>query len=124
MKWKTGRKERKAAEDEQSAKAKAEAYKAFKAGSKIGMTFSGRELFDFNPDWAKGEDEDDDAMDVYTREEETGDDQEAAEDDQEAAEEDQVLPEVENLTIEESNENEVDEELFGDLDGLDEDEDE
>jgi hypothetical protein len=50
-------------------KKKQEEYKKMRAGMKSGMTFSGKELFDFNPDWAKGGDDEDGAMDVYGREE-------------------------------------------------------
>ena len=32
---------------------------------KVGLSFSGRELFDFNPEWA--EDEDENAIEVYER---------------------------------------------------------
>ena len=53
-----------------AAKAKQEAYEKAKAGMKSGMSFSGRELFDFNPDWAEGDlDDDEGAMDEYIREE-------------------------------------------------------
>lgn len=34
-----------------------------KAGQKTGMKFSGKDMFDFNPDWAN--EGDDDAMDEY-----------------------------------------------------------
>ena len=67
-KWKADRKEREATEKAEADKQKAEAYKQFKAGVKSGMAFSGRELFDFNPDWAAG-DADEDIADTNMREE-------------------------------------------------------
>ncbi|KAJ3043080.1 hypothetical protein HK097_001823, partial [Rhizophlyctis rosea] len=69
-KWKADRKSREAALQKDAAKAKQEAYEKAKAGMKSGMSFSGRELFDFNPDWAEGDmDDDEGAMDEYIREE-------------------------------------------------------
>ncbi|KAJ3041078.1 hypothetical protein HDV00_009978 [Rhizophlyctis rosea] len=69
-KWKADRKAREAEVAKDAAKAKQEAYDKMKAGMKSGMAFSGRELFDFNPDWAEGDmDDDEGAMDVYVREE-------------------------------------------------------
>lgn len=47
-------------------KKKQEEYKKMRAGMKTGMTFSGKELFDFNPEWAQ-DGEDDGAMDGYDR---------------------------------------------------------
>ncbi|KAI9094600.1 hypothetical protein DFS34DRAFT_566546, partial [Phlyctochytrium arcticum] len=64
-KWKKERKEREAADMAAEGKRKKEAYDKLKAGMKSGMTFSGRELFDFNPEWAVDEDEDEGAIDVY-----------------------------------------------------------
>lgn len=64
-KWKQERKSRQKADEEAELKRKEEAYKQYKSG-KAGMQFSGRELFDFNPEWAMAGD--DDAMDVYERE--------------------------------------------------------
>ncbi|RKO97117.1 hypothetical protein CXG81DRAFT_6502, partial [Caulochytrium protostelioides] len=67
--WKQRRLERKAEAETKAIADKAEAYKKQRAGMKTGMAFSGKELFDFNPDWAVGADDDDDgAMDVYQRE--------------------------------------------------------
>ncbi|KAJ3295355.1 hypothetical protein HK104_002772 [Borealophlyctis nickersoniae] len=70
-KWKADRKAREALEKSEASKKKKEAFDKMKAGMKSGMSFSGRELFDFNPEWA-GEGDDDDAMDVYVREESDG----------------------------------------------------
>jgi hypothetical protein len=71
QKWKTDRKARQQKEDEERAKQKADAYKKFRAGMKSGMAFSGKELFEFNPEMAKEDagDEDGAAMDFYEREE-------------------------------------------------------
>lgn len=65
-KWKSDRKARQRADEDAELKRKEEAYKQYKSG-KAGMQFSGRELFDFNPEWADAGDADD-AMDVYERE--------------------------------------------------------
>ncbi|KAI8915235.1 hypothetical protein DFJ77DRAFT_461781 [Powellomyces hirtus] len=67
-KWKADRKAREASDMDAEAKRKKEAYDRYKSGMKSGMAFSGKELFDFNPDWAVG-DEDDDAMEEYVRDE-------------------------------------------------------
>ncbi|KAI8834924.1 hypothetical protein BJ741DRAFT_608649 [Chytriomyces cf. hyalinus JEL632] len=68
-KWKADRKAKQAEEEDKKAKDKAEAFKKLRSGMKSGMAFSGKELFDFNPDWAVAGDEDDDgAMDIYERE--------------------------------------------------------
>ena len=50
-KWKKERKEREANAEAEQSKKKQEEYKKMRAGMKSGMTFSGKELFDFNPDW-------------------------------------------------------------------------
>ncbi|KAJ1567758.1 hypothetical protein HK096_008775 [Nowakowskiella sp. JEL0078] len=72
-KWKKERKERQEADMATAAKDKQDAYKKFKAGFKLGITFSGKELFEFNPDWAEGiDDEDEGVMDIYEREESDG----------------------------------------------------
>jgi hypothetical protein len=68
-KWKAERKQQKEKEEQEKAKAKADAYQKYKAGMKSGMGFSGRELFDFNPELANPYDDDDDAMEEYIREE-------------------------------------------------------
>lgn len=69
-KWKEERKNREILELTEAAKKKKEAYENQKAGMKSGgIAFSGRELFEFNPDLAIG-DGDDDAMDAYVRENE------------------------------------------------------
>ena len=62
--WKKNRKERDAALESEVQKKKSDEYKRYKAGMKTGMTFSGKELFDFNPEWANALEEDD-AMDNY-----------------------------------------------------------
>ena len=59
---------------ESQKKKKVEAYKKMKAGMKSGMTFSGKELFDFNPEWMTGGD-DDGALEEYGRVE-SGDEEE------------------------------------------------
>ena len=90
-KWKAERKAKATIELELEAKKKADAYKV---PGKTGLSFSGRELFAFNPDWAK--DGDDDAMEFYERQ---------ASDD-----------EAEDVPV-------IDEDLFDeDLDGLEEEE--
>lgn len=66
QKWKETRKARLQAEEENVLKKRLEAFKQMKSGGKSGIQFSGRELFDFNPDLALGGD-DDDAMDEYER---------------------------------------------------------
>jgi hypothetical protein len=72
-KWKEDRKSKQKAEEEAERKKKEEAYKQYKSG-KAGMQFSGRELFDFNPEWAAAGD--DEAMEIYEREpSEHGDDE-------------------------------------------------
>ncbi|TPX42296.1 hypothetical protein SeLEV6574_g05680 [Synchytrium endobioticum] len=71
-KWKADKKIRQATEKAETDKQKAEAYKQFKAGVKSGMAFSGRELFDFNPELAAG-DADEDIADTNMREEEDQD---------------------------------------------------
>ncbi|KAI8839946.1 hypothetical protein BC829DRAFT_403525 [Chytridium lagenaria] len=68
-KWKKERKARLAEEEAKRAKEKADAFKKFKAGVKSGMAFSGKELFDFNPELANNYDDDDGAMDLYIRDE-------------------------------------------------------
>ncbi|KAJ3071587.1 hypothetical protein HK102_006404 [Quaeritorhiza haematococci] len=68
-KWKKERKAKQATEQEAAAKKKAEAYKQFRSGMKTGLAFSGRELFDFNPEWANDGDDEEGAMDVYVRDE-------------------------------------------------------
>ncbi|KND04459.1 uncharacterized protein SPPG_00188 [Spizellomyces punctatus DAOM BR117] len=66
--WKADRKAREKAEAEAQSKKKKDAYDKYKAGMKSGMTFSGRELFDFNPEWAIGDQDDEDgAMEEYLR---------------------------------------------------------
>lgn len=52
--------------EQDAAKKKSEAFKKMKAGMKVGMAFSGKDLFDFNPEWADAGD--DNAMDYYERE--------------------------------------------------------
>ncbi|KAL3894735.1 MAG: hypothetical protein SGCHY_005105 [Lobulomycetales sp.] len=71
-KWKADRKAKQREEDAKEEKRKADAY-AKKAGtSKAGVSFSGRDLFQFNPDWADALDDDDDgAMEEYEREDDS-----------------------------------------------------
>ncbi|KAJ3161590.1 hypothetical protein HK101_000792 [Irineochytrium annulatum] len=67
--WKEQRKQRQAEEEAKLAKDKSEAYKKYRAGMKSGMAFSGKELFDFNPELARQDaDDEDGAMDFYERE--------------------------------------------------------
>ncbi|KAJ3002568.1 hypothetical protein HKX48_002254 [Thoreauomyces humboldtii] len=105
-KWKAERKAKEASEMDAESKKKKEAYDRYRTGMKSGMAFSGKELFDFNPDWALGDEDDEDAMDVYIREDSDHEDDNGSKD---------------------ANGQPVDvaEDLFGDgdLDGLDEDED-
>ncbi|KAI9329334.1 hypothetical protein BDR26DRAFT_872637 [Obelidium mucronatum] len=68
-KWKEDRKKKQTEELEKIAKDKADAFKKMRSGMKSGMAFSGKELFDFNPDWAAADEGDDEgAMDFYERE--------------------------------------------------------
>ncbi|KAJ3076187.1 hypothetical protein HDU98_005071 [Podochytrium sp. JEL0797] len=68
-KWKKDRQTKADAENAAAAKAKADAFKKMKSGMKSGMALSGKDLFDFNPDWAVADEDDEDgAMDVYVRE--------------------------------------------------------
>ncbi|KAJ1543644.1 hypothetical protein HK096_008307 [Nowakowskiella sp. JEL0078] len=137
-KWKKERKERQESEMLLAAKDKQDAYKKFKAGFKLGITFSGKELFEFNPDWAEGNDDDDEGvMDVYEREESDGEITNTIDhtkigfsDIPEPLQNDEFA--VENVqSDDDSNENQagpselkINEDLFEeDLDGLEEDED-
>ncbi|KXS21340.1 hypothetical protein M427DRAFT_27736 [Gonapodya prolifera JEL478] len=65
--WKQRRKEAAKATAEQAAKDREEAYRRQKAGGKAAMQFSGRELFEFNPEW-QGQD-DDEGLEEYERDE-------------------------------------------------------
>eukprot|EP00842_Homolaphlyctis_polyrhiza_P004271 jgi/Hompol1/4845/HPOL_004002-RA len=67
-KWKADRKERERRDQEELLKSRMEEFKKMKAGMKTGMTFSGRELFDFNPEYARNDADDAGAMDEYLRE--------------------------------------------------------
>ncbi|KAI9008526.1 hypothetical protein DFJ74DRAFT_687765 [Hyaloraphidium curvatum] len=61
--WKQRRKEQAAADEAKKKKEKEAAYRNQKAGGKATMSFSGRELFEFNPEMAVGQDaEDEGAM--------------------------------------------------------------
>jgi hypothetical protein len=73
------------------------------------MQFSGRELFEFNPQWAGEGDAEEGAVDVYIREES-----------------DSEEPAIENLTLDENEQVTVDEALFANEEdlGLDDDDDE
>ncbi|KAJ3340175.1 hypothetical protein HDU93_007264 [Gonapodya sp. JEL0774] len=65
--WKQRRKEAAKASAEQAAKDREEAYRKQKAGGKAAMQFSGRELFDFNPEWQQQDDGE--AVEEYERDE-------------------------------------------------------
>ena len=96
-KWKADRKSKETQELEELAKKKASEFQRMKAGMKTGMVFSGKDLFDFNPEWA--DHGDDEAMETYERQESDH-------------EENEVLAKQEKP---------VDQDLFGDdqLEGLD-----
>ncbi len=122
-KWKQDRKAKQAEEEAKLAKEKQEAFKKFRAGVKSGMAFSGKELFDFNPELAKaadGEDEDG-AMDVYEREDSDheGESHEpvAVYLGEDGGRDDDVLAEKLKSTVF------VTEELYDELEGLDDDDD-
>ncbi|KAJ3218215.1 hypothetical protein HK099_005158 [Clydaea vesicula] len=122
MKWKAERKRRQKAEDDLAMKKKSEAI--HKVG-KAGLSFSGKELFDFNPDWAQGGFDEEDAMDIKIR----GSDEEDNE------EEDEISKGINDLKLKGQNSignswevidsNNIDEDLFEeeDLEGLDDDDD-
>ena len=65
--WKKDRVTREELELSSQARKKQEAFNKMKAGMKTGMAFSGKDLFDFNPDWAADQGDDDDAMEFYER---------------------------------------------------------
>ncbi|TPX31247.1 hypothetical protein SmJEL517_g05385 [Synchytrium microbalum] len=69
-KWKADKKTREATDAAALSKKKEEAYKQHKAGMKSGILFSGKELFDFNPDWKDADDDEAVALDM--REESDG----------------------------------------------------
>ncbi|OUM65986.1 hypothetical protein PIROE2DRAFT_6878 [Piromyces sp. E2] len=109
-----------------NAKAKADAYQKYKAGMKSGIGFSGRELFDFNPELAKPYDDDDDAMDEYVREESDDNTENANEGNTEDKSKDKGKEKLDVSDMKESISNvedeiKVNEELFADedLEGLD-----
>lgn len=63
--WKERRKAAALEEDAKKKKEKEAAYRSQRAGGKSTVSFSGRELFEFNPEMAAGQDADDDgAMDA------------------------------------------------------------
>ncbi|KAJ1336991.1 hypothetical protein BSLG_006751 [Batrachochytrium salamandrivorans] len=64
-KWKAERKEREKRENDELMKNKMEEFKKMKAGMKTGMSFSGKELFDFNPEGMQADGDDEDAVDDY-----------------------------------------------------------
>ena len=65
-KWRAERNDREMLAEEAAAKKKQDDFKKMKAGMKTGVTFSGKDLFDFNPEWAGGDaDGEDNAMDEY-----------------------------------------------------------
>jgi len=87
---------------------------------KSGIGFSGRELFDFNPELANPYDDDDDAMEEYVREDTDEDTENNAEDKDKEKEKLDVSDMKESITKVEE-EIKVNEELFADedLEGLD-----
>jgi len=123
-KWKAERKLQKEKEEKEKAKAKADAYKQYKAGMKSGIGFSGRELFDFNPELANPYDDDDDAMEEYVRED-TDDNTENKTEEKEENNKDKGKGKLDVSDMKDSiskveEEIKVDEELFADEDlGLD-----
>jgi hypothetical protein len=124
-KWKEERKRKKQEEEEALAQKKRDEYKKGGAG-KSGLSFSGRELFEFNPEWATGGDEDQQAMEFYERQEE-----EEEEPVQANGQGEQVEQSASNEQIDQEQEQQdeeqvevQDEELFEDLEGLDIDDDE
>ncbi|ORX47357.1 hypothetical protein BCR36DRAFT_584866 [Piromyces finnis] len=118
-KWKAERKLQKEKEEQEKAKARADAYQKYKAGMKSGMGFSGRELFDFNPELANPYDDDDDAMDEYVRED-SEDNTENTKESNDKGKEIDVSDMKESISNVEE-EIKVNEELFAeeDLEGLD-----
>lgn len=64
-KWRNERNKREQELEVVELKKKAEDFKKMKAGMKTGVVFSGKDLFDFNPEWAVDADDDGDAMDEY-----------------------------------------------------------
>ncbi|KAJ3329987.1 hypothetical protein HDU76_006715 [Blyttiomyces sp. JEL0837] len=129
-KWKADRKARQKEEDEKLAKEKQDAFKKFRSGMKTGMSFSGKELFDFNPELARdleGGDEDG-AMDFYERDGESDHD-----DDQVATavylgedggKVDDVLTESVGSSLKgKAGDVVVTEELYDEIEGLDDDDD-
>ncbi|KAI9207463.1 translation machinery-associated protein 46 [Polychytrium aggregatum] len=68
QKWKEERKARLKAEEDDALRKRMDAFKQLKSGGKPSMQFSGRELFEFNPEMANTGD-DEDAMDEYVRDE-------------------------------------------------------
>ena len=100
-KWKAERKAREASDLAANLKKKQEEYKKMRAGMRTGMAFSGKELFDFNPEMAKDGDEDDGAMEGYERE--------ISENDELDGQEEKIkVWEVQEVALE----------MFEDLDGL------
>jgi hypothetical protein len=63
-KWKAERVNRREEIENAEKQAKAEAMTKMKAGMRTGMKFSGKDMFDFNPDWAK--DSEDEDVEDYT----------------------------------------------------------
>lgn len=90
--WKAQRNERDALLEEENKKKKQDEFKKMKAGLKTGVLFSGKDLFDFNPEWAKDQD-DMDAVDEYERQ---GSDDEGA---KAGSNDDNNADELEKLTL-------------------------
>lgn len=62
--WKQRRKEQAAEDEAKKKKEKEAAFRSQRAGGKSTVSFSGRELFEFNPEMAVGQDDDEGAMDA------------------------------------------------------------
>lgn len=122
--WKTKVKKQAEEAAKESEKRKRDAFAKQKAGLRSGMTFSGRELFEFNPELAEDAGDDDGAMEAYERDEENKEGN--------LANDPQQSHGVEGASMEANDDDvkgkepavQVDEELFEDLEGLDIDDDE
>ncbi|KAI8618844.1 hypothetical protein BC830DRAFT_1061015 [Chytriomyces sp. MP71] len=121
-KWKADRKAKQTEDDDKKAKDKAEAFKKLRSGLKSGMAFSGKELFDFNPDWAvAGDEEEDGAMDFYEREDSDHEDETNEPKTSYLGEDDGKVDDL--LADKGKGKAVVTEEFFEELDGLDDDDD-
>jgi hypothetical protein len=66
LEWKKQRVEKQVDLDLKNRETKQEAVKKMKAGMKTGIKVSGKDMFDFNPDWANNDDDDiDDSIDIF-----------------------------------------------------------